>query len=239
MLFRSAVASSSIFYDRMLIGTSGQTWTFAEAAYASMVALSWQNIVIGDPLTRYVVQMPTSSAQWQTYLSHGEAEYLDQAPQNKVISGARGLSRLRVVLNKEPAAATVNCGALSITGQTSGNLSSLINSVTVLQCEANWLLEITLSESLPDCDRYTFALTGLRDKDRYPFYLNTTLQLALLSGDVDGSGAVDANDVAAARAAAIAGQPVGESNYHLNASGSGLFNGENMRFINQDRKSVV
>jgi len=46
-----AVGDNEILYDRML----NRGWTFVEAAYASLPVLSWQNIVVGDPLTRFEV----------------------------------------------------------------------------------------------------------------------------------------------------------------------------------------
>jgi PKD repeat protein len=46
-----AVAHNQIMFARMLTG--GVTW--AEAAWGSLWALSWQNIVIGDPLTTFTV----------------------------------------------------------------------------------------------------------------------------------------------------------------------------------------
>lgn len=47
-----SVADNEILYDRML----NRGWTFVEAAYASLPVLSWQNIVVGDPLTRFEVR---------------------------------------------------------------------------------------------------------------------------------------------------------------------------------------
>ncbi|MBN2581677.1 MAG: hypothetical protein JXL80_01315 [Planctomycetes bacterium] len=46
-----SVGDNEILYERML----NQGWTFAEAAYASLPVLSWQNIVVGDPLARFEV----------------------------------------------------------------------------------------------------------------------------------------------------------------------------------------
>ncbi len=232
--FSFAVADNEVFYHRMLIGTNSQNWTFAEAAYASLTVLSWQNVVIGDPLTAYVVHevVPTVT-EWRIYMQHGQTLFEDAEPQGRIVSGARSVSRFSLMVNKEPLASTVNPAAVSITGLNSGDLGSLVESVTVSQQGQQWLLEVVLSQPLPDADRFTVATSSLRDIDELPYYLNTTLQVAVLAGDVNQSGTVDAADVVAARA--VMGETVTADNYHLDASGSGLFSGANMRFINQRR----
>jgi hypothetical protein len=47
-----SVADNVVLYDRML----NEGWTFVEAAYAALPVLSWQNIVVGDPLARFDVR---------------------------------------------------------------------------------------------------------------------------------------------------------------------------------------
>jgi len=46
-----SVGDNEILYQRMLC----EGWTFAEAAYASLPVLSWQNIVVGDPLATFEI----------------------------------------------------------------------------------------------------------------------------------------------------------------------------------------
>jgi uncharacterized protein (TIGR03790 family) len=51
-----------VFADRLLRG-----WTFAEAGYASIAALSWQNVFLGDPLYRPFAVRPGRAASQPTY----------------------------------------------------------------------------------------------------------------------------------------------------------------------------
>ena len=46
-----SIGDNEILYQRMLV----EGWTFAEAAYASLPVVSWQNIVVGDPLATFQI----------------------------------------------------------------------------------------------------------------------------------------------------------------------------------------
>ena len=52
--FSFAAADNELLLDAFL----NRGWTFAEAAYSSLMVLSWQQIVVGDPLARVTVIRP-------------------------------------------------------------------------------------------------------------------------------------------------------------------------------------
>ncbi|MBN2581833.1 MAG: hypothetical protein JXL80_02115 [Planctomycetes bacterium] len=137
-----------------------------------------------------------------------------------------GLRRLRVTFNTQIDPATLVAGAVTVVGQSHGNVSSLVGSLTL----DDTLRELTigLSASPPDADVYTVTLTDtLRTLDGQTLSGNREVTVRLLAGDTDGSGTVTAADVLALRAAA--GQAVSAGNAALDLDASGVITSADVR----------
>jgi len=115
-----------------------------------------------------------------------------------------------------PATFVPSC--VSIVGATNGDQSAKVASV-VLQGDGS-LARITLSEALPQPDRYTVTIsTDVQDLAGNALGSDRDIQLNVLHGDANGNGTVDIGDMLAVRARF--GQPVNETNcrYDINCNG--------------------
>jgi Right handed beta helix region/Bacterial Ig-like domain/Dockerin type I domain len=136
---------------------------------------------------------------WEVLENHGSAGDLAvPATDNHVAATLDGIHGLRVTFTEAVDPATVSNNVVSILGTLSGSLSATVSSVALDATETQ--MTITLSDSLPDEDRYVVtiaagvttpegvALSGPRDR-----------VLSALAGDINGSGTVSSSDIAAIR----------------------------------------
>lgn len=200
--YTAGVVDDLVMFERMLL----RGWTFAEAAYAGMAYLSWQNVVVGDPLARFDL-VPEVTA-WAVVFGHGPAgEQVRPVLDGDVEPRLAGVTEFRVALSNPLDPATLAPSAVEVTGQQNGDCSSYVDALTL--DASNALLTITLASALPDADRYTIRLTGvLTGLGGTALAGRTTLELGVLAGDVDGSGRVEPGDMGLVRQAtgmAVAG----------------------------------
>lgn len=208
-----SVADNQILYERML--TRG--WTFAEAAYASLPVISWQNVVVGDPLTRFET-LPDLDG-WQVVASHGPlGEIATEVEDGYVEPRTQGIRKLMAVFGVAVDPATIPAAPVTITGVRTGNQSGLIQSATF--DPTYYQLTIQLSAALPDADRYTVTLSpDLRDANGLSYTGNTELMISALAGDVDGSGHTTGADMLTVRAASGAVPSSLTARYDVDCSG--------------------
>ncbi len=218
--FTFSVGDNAVLMERMFV--SG--WTFAESAYACLPLLSWQNIVVGDPLTRFY--LAGEIEQWEILADHGPAgEVATGVEDGSVEPRGQGLHALRITFNRDVDPATVAPNVLTILGDTYGDLSS-----SVLSTEldgAKRLLTVRLSPTLPDADRYTITVTDqLLDTEGLRFGGDLALRIDVLKGDADGSRAVSAADVLAVRN--HVGAAVDSATARYDVDGSGAITGSDL-----------
>lgn len=189
------VADNAILYERLF--TRG--WTFIEAAYAALPVLSWQNVVVGDPLTTFVYQSPITD--WHVVSDHGPAgTFAATVDDGYVEPRTAGVRTVTVTFAEAIDPATVGAGAVTLSDQAPGDLDHLLGPLTL--DPGGTVLTITLTSALPDQGDYELAVTEqvLSASAGLPFGGRTAWTFASLVGDVDGSGTVGPGDVVAARA---------------------------------------
>ena len=192
--FASSVADNAILYDRMLL----RGWTFAEAAYASLPYLSWQNIVVGDPLATFYELSEVTA--WQIAADHDAAGTLTTTITDGYIEPRNlGIRTLLVTVSAEVDPATLGLpGAVTITGDHGGDMSSLIQPLTL--DPTGCIMTITLSSPLPNADTYTVTVAPtVKNTQGNAYEGDTSLVLSALAGDVNASGLVTGADMLAVR----------------------------------------
>jgi len=194
--YAHTVADNVILLDRMLI----QGWTFAEAAYASLHAISWQNVVVGDPLA--IFEPAGEVTQWKVLADHGPLGPVTITVDDGYVEPRlNGVASLAAVFNRDVDPTTVLIGAVTIVGQQTGTQTHLIQSLSLDPTRRE--LSIALSAALPDADTYLVTLLPVvKDTGGVPFTGNVALEVSALVGDVDGSGQVAPADMLAVRQAA-------------------------------------
>ncbi|NIA21087.1 MAG: hypothetical protein GWP05_03740 [Anaerolineaceae bacterium] len=178
-----------------------------------------------------IVQTNPEIAGWQVVSTHGPAgELATDVADNYIEPRLGGLKTFRAVFNTTIDPATLLPGAVTIVGQASGDVSSLISGMT-LDGSAT-VMTVTLSSPLADADTYTITVTGsLRTTGGLPVGGDVDIVLKTLGGDVDGSGNVTALDMLAIRVAA--GQPVVSANSRLDVDTSGVITAADVRSLRQ------
>jgi len=166
---------------------------------------------------------------WHVLADHGAAGQLATLIKGTLTeSRAAGLRLLQVTFGAEIDPATLLPGAVTIVGQAGGDVSSLINNLTLDGTRR--LMTVGLSASPPNADTYTVTITdALRDIGGSTVSGNREVTVKLLAGDVDGSGAVTAADVVALRA--LVGQPVTADNATWDVDASGTITPTDMRTV--------
>lgn len=191
--FTSGVPRNAIFYDRMI----SRGWTFAEAAYASMQMLSWQTVVVGDPLATYVL-LPDIT-EWKLVQTQGSAGTLSTGLTGEYVeSRAQGIRKLTCVLSAPADPTTLNTTNITIVGQRNGSQAARVQSFSL--DGAGTTLTIQFSTALPNADRYVITMTsGVKDTSGNSYTGGTTLVISALLGDVNASGEVTGSDLLAVR----------------------------------------
>ena len=156
---------------------------------------------------------------WHVLADHGAAGQLATLIEGTLTeSRAAGLRRLQVTFDTEIDPATLLPGAVTIVGQAGGDVSSLINSLTL--DATHRVMAVGLSASPPNADIYTVTITDvLRKVGGSTVGGNRQVTIRLLAGDVDGDGNVTAADLAALRAQV--GQAVTADNAKADLDSSG------------------
>jgi hypothetical protein len=172
-----------------------------------------------------VVVIPTSPdlavTAWLSVQAHGPAGDVETPMgDGHVDPRIVGPGTLRIAFNAALDPATATAAAVTLVGQTAGDLSSIVQSVTVGGV-GNQTLTVQLASPLADGDRYTLTVTDvLRDTEGRAVTGDVTLAFACLAGDADGSGTVTTADILAVRSQA--GQPcdAATARYDLDCGGA-------------------
>jgi hypothetical protein len=185
----------------------------------------YRSLYVAAMWNAYRNVMPgTSITQWRVVATHGAAEIVTVVADNFIEPRAQGLRKFRVEFSGALDPATVNTAVVAITGDTSGNLSGRVSSVTLV---GDRTLEITLSSALPNPERCTVAvLPVLHGAGGQSVSGDLDLRVATLIGDVNASGKVTAADVLAVRDQA--NKPVTGAAASHDINGSGTITGADM-----------
>jgi len=160
---------------------------------------------------------------WEVVAPHGPLGLMaTDATDGFRESRLSALSHFNIYFSRAVNPATLLPGAVTIVGQSHGDQSSLVSGLTL--DATGCVLTVTLSQPLPDADRYTITVTGaLKDTHGQSVTGDAALTASVLRGDVDGSGRVTAADLLALRA--VAGQVVTSANLRLDVDNSGSITG--------------
>ncbi|MBN2581870.1 MAG: hypothetical protein JXL80_02305 [Planctomycetes bacterium] len=200
-----------------------------------LVAL-YNRVLTTDEITRnYQVgtnPAPAAAPQvvgWQTVADHGPlGEIATVLDDNAIESRGSGLRKIVVTLSQPIVPSTLTAGAVTLTGQISGNVSSLINGLSLNA--TGTILTITLSSAAPNADVLTLTLTTtLTDYYGQPIVGDRNVNIRTLAGDVDASGAVTAADVLAVRSQA--GKALASGLLRYDVDGSGTLTAADMRAV--------
>ena len=154
---------------------------------------------------------------WNVVATHGGQEIVTAAADGYVEPREAGISKLRIEFHAALDPGTVAPSVVTIAGDSSGDLSDRVQSVTLSGSDA---LVVVLSAPLPAGERFTVAVTdALHQEDGSPVAGDLDVRLAALPGDADGSGSVTAADVLAVRARAGQAVDAATARYDLDASG--------------------
>ncbi|NIA22014.1 MAG: hypothetical protein GWP05_08660 [Anaerolineaceae bacterium] len=154
---------------------------------------------------------------WYTLVSHGGNEIAARITEGLVDSRAAAISKLQVNFSGALNPATVNNSSLAISGDTSGDLSGQISNLSLVDGSK---IVVTLSSALPNDERFTLTVSPtVADASGRAVTGDRDIRLAVLAGDVDGNGTVDALDQVAIRLQS--GRTVGAATarYDIDASG--------------------
>lgn len=156
---------------------------------------------------------------WQSAATHGPAgEIALDVDDGDTEPRDGGPQKLLVTFNVTVDVASASDGAVTVVGASTGDQTALIDSITF--DASGRVMTIGFAESLPD-DVYAITLSpALRSTTGLEPAGDVSLTLAVRAGDVDGSGAVDAEDLVTVRQ--VAGAPVaaGTAFYDVNRSGT-------------------
>jgi subtilisin family serine protease len=164
--------------------------------------------------------------EWTVAADHGPAgEVTMPAAEGYVEPRANGLQRLRLHFSAALDLVTVSPTSVAVLGQTSGDQSGSVGSVTL--ASGNTEMIVQFSVPLPDGDRYTLMLSdSLRFTDGGAVLDGGVRHLATLAGDVDGSGRVTVADLLAVRR--LAGQSPSGDRARADVTASGVISGDDL-----------
>ncbi len=167
--------------------------------------------------------------RWDVVSTHGPlGDLAVEAEPHYVEPRAAGALALRATCSVALDPATVVPGAVTITGESGGDVSAMISCVG--PAEGDTVIVIDLSAALPDADRYAVALSDtVRAADGTEIGGAMSRQFATLAGDVDGSGWVSAADVLALRG--HPGEAVTAETAPWDVDGSGAVTGGDLRAV--------
>ncbi|HOI53737.1 MAG TPA: dockerin type I domain-containing protein [Phycisphaerae bacterium] len=164
---------------------------------------------------------------WHVPAGHGGSDVAVPMTDGSVEPRLAGIAGVHIVFSGTLAEATVTTGAVTITGDASGDLSSRISGVSLLGGNT---IVVTLSSALPDAERFTLAVAPtVTDGAGQPVVGDLDIRVAALAGDVDGSGVVTAADVLASRT--HGGSAVTADTARYDVDGSGTITAADMRAV--------
>ncbi|NLX60173.1 MAG: hypothetical protein GXY74_13930 [Phycisphaerae bacterium] len=178
----------------------------------------------------YVVEKPGPGEveEWTIASTHGGTTYEIAYADGYVHSPMAGVTQMKLRFSKAVAPGTVSPAAFTVVGQAGGDVSAQIVS-TVVSGDYR-TVTVTFASALPDADRYTMTmLDSVKDTAGNPFGGATVRQFTCLAGDVDGSGAVTAADVLAARGSA--GATMSSVRVRFDVDGSGTLTASDMMAV--------
>ena len=172
---------------------------------------------------------PEPGPRWEIVAWHGQiGELASTIADGYTEPRLAGLRKVRITFTETIDPATVIAGAVSLTGDSSGDVSALIQGLSL--DPGGHVLVMTLSASPPDGDSFTVTISDtLRTTGGGTVAGDRQLTVRLLAGDVDGSGRVSAGDILAVRAAA--GQLLTVQNASVDIDGSGSISGTDLLLI--------
>jgi len=170
---------------------------------------------------------PPEITAWHTLADHGGQKIATVITDNQIDSRNEGPKKLRIHFTTPLDPDTVNSGALTITGDASGDVSSLISDVALVD---GTKIVVILSSGLASGDRYTLTVnTSVTSPAEQAVGGDRNIRLGVLSGDVDGSGGVTLSDMLAIRARV--GLPLDQTTVWFDIDGSGQITGADMRSV--------
>jgi len=166
---------------------------------------------------------------WMLIADFGPAgEQHVAAEDGYVHANAAPPSALRITLSQPVDPDTLGDHPISVTGQTSGDQAALLGAASL--DGGNTTIVVPLTAALPDADRYTVSLAaGLRSASGDPVEGDASLEMALLAGDADASGAVTTADILAVRARA--GQLLSATTLRFDVDASGSITGTDLAAV--------
>jgi len=130
---------------------------------------------------------------WRVVGQHGGQGVTTTVGDGYIEPRVQGLPTVRIEFNADLDPGTVGPGAITITGDESGDLSGRIAAVTA---PATNVVQVTLDPALPDGEWVTVAVTtALHTAGGSSFTGDLDIRLGSLAGDADGSGQVSGADV--------------------------------------------
>jgi len=178
----------------------------------------------------YRIPLPQAArvAAWEVATDHSAAgPYAAPAVDSYVEPRIDGLRRVRITFDQPLDPATVNGAAVAVEAMSN---PGLLPGHTVSLDITQTVMIVAFDGPLTDRDVYTLTVAGsVQGADGQPVTGDLDITLRTLAGDVDGSGAVTAADILAARAAA--GQPLGPGTCRWDVTTSGAVTGDDLLAI--------
>jgi len=183
----------------------------------------WRWLAAPDNQTASAIDLgppPLEVAGWEVVADHGPAGPIATAvADGDTEPRAAGLRTLRITFSRAVDPGTVHAGAVAITGAAGGDVSNLIDSLTLDLTDT--VLTVGLSSPVPDADTYTLAVTdvvrAVVGGDAVSG--DVDVMVRVLAGDVDASGAVTPADLLAVRGAAGQAVAAGTARFDVDSSG--------------------
>ena len=162
---------------------------------------------------------PPEIVKWELLENHGTAgQVAIIALDGHIVSTSGGVRGLRVTFSKPVDPNTVDNSVVAIQGQLSGDLSHVVDGVSLGL--NNTRMTISLSAPLPDGDRFVLTVAGsVVDPLGRGLSGGRDRILSVLTGDVNGSGMVTFADVLAVRSRIGQSLAAGNASYDVNDSG--------------------
>ena len=174
---------------------------------------------------RPVNPTPPRTVGWQAVVHHGKAgDDLPALTKEYVEPREGGLGTVRVTLGGAVVASTVTADAVKVTGAKAGDLSDRVKDVSLDATGRRVTIQLA---ALPDADRIKIELLKtIRDPWNQPLQwtglpvaVRPHVTVGILVGDVDASGVVTDDDVAAVRSRIGRASTGPDARYDVDCSG--------------------